>query len=68
VKTRTATVTLTAWTRTDGYVRQVTMPRLMLRGQWLAEAGFPEGTKVRIEVECGKLIIRRADGEDRDEG
>jgi toxic protein SymE len=32
-------------------------PWLRLRGKWLAQAGFPQSTRVRVQVELGKLII-----------
>ena len=32
-------------------------PMLMLSGNWLAEAGFGEGDKVRVEVSEGRLVI-----------
>ncbi len=32
-------------------------PWLRLRGKWLAQARFPQSTRVRVQVELGKLII-----------
>ena len=32
-------------------------PSLVLRGQWLAKAGFQAGQRVRIRVEHGHLTI-----------
>jgi hypothetical protein len=38
------------------------VPLLQLAGQWLAEAGFPVGTKVRVEVvEDGRVLVSRVD-------
>jgi hypothetical protein len=33
------------------------LPFLRLRGRWLAEAGFPIGTKFRVDVAPGRLVI-----------
>ena len=33
------------------------LPFLRLRGHWLAEAGFPIGTKFRVDVTPGRLVI-----------
>ena len=33
------------------------LPFLRLRGRWLAEAGFPIGTKFRVDVSPGRLVI-----------
>ena len=39
------------------------VPHLPLTGQWLAEAGFPVGTRVVVEtVEDGELVVRRVEG------
>jgi hypothetical protein len=32
-------------------------PFLRLKGRWLDEAGFPIGSKVRVEVSHGRLVI-----------
>lgn len=38
------------------------VPYLPLAGQWLAEAGFPAGTRVLVEVvEDGELVVRRVE-------
>lgn len=37
-------------------------PSINLKGNWLAEAGFETGQQVRVMVERGQLIIRRAEG------
>ena len=38
------------------------VPLLQLAGRWLAEAGLPIGTKVRIEVvEDGRVVITRVE-------
>jgi len=34
------------------------VPFLRLQGRWLEEAGFPKGTKVRVNVTSGCLVIR----------
>ncbi len=37
-------------------------PRLDLTGPWLAEAGFPAGSRVEVEVvEPGRLVVTRVD-------
>src|SRR6185312_11710952 len=33
------------------------VPFLRLQGRWLEEAGFPKGTKVRVNVTSGSLVI-----------
>jgi hypothetical protein len=38
------------------------VPLLQLAGRWLAEAGLPVGTKVRVEVvEDGRVLISRVE-------
>lgn len=34
-----------------------TAPHLRLSGQWLASAGFPAGSRVRVQVQHGQLVI-----------
>ena len=34
------------------------VPFLRLQGRWLEEAGFPKGTKVRVNVTSGCLVIK----------
>lgn len=39
-------------------------PRLELSGYWLADAGFPVGARVEVEVvEPGRLVVTRVDEE-----
>ncbi|MHB8744731.1 MAG: SymE family type I addiction module toxin [Sulfuricaulis sp.] len=33
------------------------MPSLRLRGRWMAQAGFPIGARVHVEVQHGRLIV-----------
>ena len=35
-------------------------PTIMLKGLWLKEFGFSEGTQIQIQCEDGKLIITKA--------
>ena len=44
----------------SGYKYQST-PTIMLKGQWLRELGFDEGTPITVKCEGGKLTITRAD-------
>jgi Toxin SymE, type I toxin-antitoxin system len=38
------------------------VPMLRLMGSWLREAGFPVGSRVRVEVvESGRLVLSRLD-------
>ena len=38
------------------------IPMLRLAGSWLGEAGFPVGSRVRVEVvEAGRLVLTRLD-------
>lgn len=38
------------------------VPMLRLMGSWLSEAGFPTGSRVRVEVvEAGRLVLSRID-------
>lgn len=38
-------------------------PRLMLQGNWLADAGFNTGDRVTVKVSDGQLIIEKVGGE-----
>ena len=44
----------------SGY-RYQTTPAIMLKGLWLKEWGFQEGTRISVQCEDGKLIITRAE-------
>ena len=33
-------------------------PMIRLKGDWLREAGFPEGSNVQVEIENGSITIR----------
>ena len=35
-------------------------PTIMLKGLWLKEFGFSEGTQIQVQCEDGKLIITKA--------
>lgn len=35
------------------------VPMIRLRGKWLANAGFDEGIRVRVEVKEGALVLTR---------
>lgn len=39
-------------------VQPSSVPRLLLQGHWLEEAGFPKGSRVRVEVTHDCLIVR----------
>ena len=39
----------------------VYVPYLRFNGLWLAEAGFPIGSKVRVQVEQGRLVVTPAE-------
>jgi hypothetical protein len=38
----------------------VRVPYLRFNGLWLAEAGFPIGSKVHVQVEEGRLVVTPA--------
>ena len=44
----------------SGY-RYKSTPTIMLKGQWLRDLGFEEGTPITVECAGGRLIITRAD-------
>jgi hypothetical protein len=44
----------------SGY-RYKSTPTIMLKGQWLRDLGFEEGTPITVECAGGKLVITRAD-------
>lgn len=44
----------------SGY-RYKSTPTIMLKGQWLRDLGFEEGTPIMVECAGGKLVITRAD-------
>lgn len=44
----------------SGY-RYKPTPVIMLKGAWLRELGFDEGTPITVKCEGGKLTITRAD-------
>jgi hypothetical protein len=33
------------------------VPMIRLRGKWLANAGFQEGQRVRVEVASGRIVL-----------
>lgn len=37
------------------------VPMIRLRGDWLAQAGFREGTRVQVDVIAGKLTLTATD-------
>ena len=41
----------------SAFATPASAPFLRLRGRWLAEAGFPIGTKFRVDVAPGRLVI-----------
>ena len=49
----------------SGYQYKAT-PAIMLKGQWLRELGFDEGTPITVRFEDGRLTITRADDPDAD--
>ena len=38
-----------------------TVPMIRLRGQWLKDAGFDEGTVLQVAVSAGKLTLTVAE-------
>jgi hypothetical protein len=56
-RSRSLAVTETAdrWHLRSGSVSS--RPLVRLQGAWLDRAGFPAGSRVRVEVEAGKLIV-----------
>lgn len=47
---------------TSGYHYKTT-PTIMLKGQWLSELGFDEGTPIEVKCEGGQLIITKIEPE-----
>lgn len=43
--------------RRYGFDKEVRVPFLRMNGKWLAKAGFQIGSKVRVEVEEGRLVL-----------
>jgi len=41
--------------------KRASKPALHLRGAWLAQAGFSAGSRVRVVVRRGELVIRIED-------
>ena len=39
----------------------IRVPYLRFNGLWLAEAGFPIGSKVHVQVEEGRLVVTPAE-------
>jgi len=33
------------------------VPEVRMSGRWLAEAGFPAGSRLAIKVECSRLVV-----------
>ena len=46
----------------DG-VRDHVYSRIRLKGRWLRDAGFEPGTRVKVKVETGQLVIERIENE-----
>ena len=44
----------------SGY-RYKSTPMIMLKGQWLRDLGFDEGTPIMVKCEGGRLTITNAD-------
>jgi toxic protein SymE len=45
------------WESSPSYGVPEPVPFLRLRGQWLGQAGFEVGERVRVAVEPGRLVI-----------
>ena len=43
-----------------GSARAGTYPRISLAGRWLEQIGFPIGSKVKVEVSQGRLVIEQS--------
>ena len=39
--------------------RASTKPALLLKGNWLDQAGFPVGSHANVQVEQGRIVIER---------
>ena len=46
---------------TEAGYRYKSTPTIMLKGQWLRDCGFDEGTPIIVKCEGGRLTITRAD-------
>jgi hypothetical protein len=42
--------------------RSVTVPWIQMRGRWLKAAGFAIGTKVRVRIQHGRLVLTAEEG------
>ena len=42
--------------------RQVTVPWIQMRGRWLKAAGFAIGTKIKVRVHHGRLVLTAEEG------
>jgi hypothetical protein len=42
--------------------RQVTVPWIQMRGRWLKAAGFAIGTKIKVRVHHGRLVLSAEEG------
>ena len=45
----------------DDYRPPTAVPSLRVQGQWLTQAGFHVGDRVRVQVEHGRLILTLED-------
>jgi hypothetical protein len=45
----------------DGYRAPAVVPALRVQGQWMEQAGFHVGDRVRVQVELGRLILTLED-------
>ena len=43
-----------------GAARAGRYPRISLAGRWLEQMGFPTGSKVKVEVSLGRLVIEHS--------
>lgn len=59
MKDRRLTLTRAVRDRTqrNGYRAQAVVPYLRVQGQWMEQAGFHVGDRVRVQVEQGRLIL-----------
>ena len=44
-------------TETGDHWKGKTIPRILLQGKWLEEAGFPPGSTVRVTIQSDGVIL-----------
>lgn len=45
-----------AWQQSEGYAGRA-VPAIRMRGEWLQQIGFREGTRVHVAIEPERLVL-----------